>query len=128
MTKTRRKKRISRMMKKRRLREEFLKEAEREGRKLGFKTAEEYILWKALREEGVEADHNVRVCGVEVDFYIKPNLIVEVGFLDNNLRKAWEMLEEKGYRVLYFANIEIRNGVLSRDTAKKIKKVLEEEA
>jgi len=72
----------------------------------------------------VEAGHNVKVCGVEVDLFIKPSLVVEVGFLDNNLRKAWEMLEEKGYRVLYFANLEIRDGKNLRNTVKKIMEAL----
>jgi len=111
MTKTRKKKLLKKSKNKKHLKE-YLERMKQEGQKLGFKTAEEYMLWKALKEEGMEAGHNVEIYGIEADFYIKPNLVIEVGFLDDNLKKAWSMLEEKGYKVLYFANLEIRDRTL----------------
>jgi len=124
MTKTRRKKRLLKKLEEKKQLKEYLQRMKQEGQKLGFKTAEEYLLWEVLKDEGIEAAHNVEIYGIEVDFYIKPNLVIEVGFLDDNLKKAWSMLEEKGYQVLYFANLEIRDRTLLHNIPENIKEIL----
>jgi len=124
LTKTRRKKRLLKKLEEKKQLEEYLERMKQKGQKFGFKTAEEYLLWEVLKEEGIEVAHNVKIYGIEVDFHIKPNLVIEVGFLDDNLKKAWSMFEEKGYHVLYFANLEIRDRTLLHNIPKNIKETL----
>jgi len=119
LTKTRRQRRLSKIRRERERLKEFLSEVEKEAVKKGFKSAEEYLLWDALRKEGIEAEHNVKVCGFEVDLFIRPNLIVEVGFLDDYLQKKWDVLEEKGYKFLYFSNLEIRKRDILQNTVRR---------
>ncbi|GAI67688.1 unnamed protein product, partial [marine sediment metagenome] len=55
--------------------------------KLGFKTPEEYMLFEELRKKDVKVRHNVHLLGTEVDLYVPPKLVIEVGFRDNFLMK-----------------------------------------
>jgi len=122
LTRTSRQKRLSRIRRKKREILKFLEEAKGEAKEQGFSTAEEYLLWRALRREGIEADHNVNIYGVEVDLYIsRAKLIVEVGYPDENFRIKWDMLKEMGYKFLYFSNREVWDRSLLPNTVGRIK-------
>ena len=122
LTRSSRQKRLSRIRRKKREILKFLEEAKGEAKEQGFSTAEEYLLWRTLRREGIEADHNVYIYGVEVDLYIsRVKLIVEVGYPDENFRIKWDMLKEMGYKFLYFSNREVWDRSLLPNTVGRIK-------
>ena len=60
--------------------------------------------------------------GEEVDFFIPPNPIIEIGFRDNNLLRKWDKFNERGYNFLYFANLEVDNKTTLKHTVKNIMK------
>lgn len=93
-------------------------------KKLGFKSAQEFILYNALKKEGIKVYHNKYIMGEEVDFFIPPKTIIEIGFRDDNLLKKWDKFNERGYNFLYFANLEVDNKTTLKHTLKKIKKKL----
>jgi hypothetical protein len=109
MTKTRRKKRILKEQEKRERIESFREKLTQEGRMLGFQTGEEYLLWKTLDREGIKADHNIEILGEEVDLFIKPNLIIELGLLDDYEKVKYERFKKHGYNVLHFRSIDRSN-------------------
>jgi very-short-patch-repair endonuclease len=121
LTKTRRKKRILQEQEKRERREKLTQE----GRRLGFKTGEEYLLWKTLDGEGIKAKHNVEILGKEVDLFIMPNLIIEVGFLDDYEKMKHETFKKHGYNILHFPNELIYNKeILRKHTVEMIKRAV----
>jgi len=122
MTKTRRKKRIIKEKHKRLKLLNKNKQIFKKAKKLGFKSAQEFILYNDLKKEGVEVYHNKYILGEEVDFFIPPNTIIEIGFRDNNLLRKWDKFNERGYNFLYFANLEVDNKTTLKHTVKKIKK------
>jgi len=124
MTKTKRQKRLSKIRRKKKLLKMRLEVIEKDAREKGFKSPEEYILWQALKDVDIDVQHNSLLYGFEVDLFIKPNLIVEVGFLDENLKNHWNFFEEKGYNFLYFSNMEIHNKSVLKNSIGKIKKIL----
>ena len=122
MTKARRKKRIIKEKHKRLKLLNKNKQIFKKAKKLGFKSAQEFILYNDLKKEGVEVYHNKYILGEEVDFFIPPNTIIEIGFRDNNLLRKWDKFNERGYNFLYFANLEVDNKTTLKHTVKKIKK------
>ena len=74
---------------------------------LGFKSPQEYMLFEALRKNDVEVRHNVHLRGTEIDLYVPPKLVIEVGFRDEYLMKKWYDFEKAGFSFLYFSNVEI---------------------
>lgn len=81
-------------------------------KEIGFKTPEEYMLFEELRKNDVNVRHNVHLLGTEVDIYVPPKLVIEVGFRDKYLMKKWDDFEEKGFDFLYFQNVEIHDPTL----------------
>ena len=81
----------------------------RKAKKRGFKTLEEHTLFEALRKNDVEVRHNVHLHGTEVDLYVPPKLVIEVGFRDEYLMKKWDDFEKEGFDFLYFSNLEIHD-------------------
>lgn len=124
MKKTKRKKRIIREKQKRLELLNKYRQIFEEAKKLGFKSAQEFILYKALKKEGIEVYHNKHILGEEVDFFIPPKTIIEIGFRDDNLVRKWDKFIERGYNFLYFANLEVDNKNILKHTVKKIKKKL----
>ena len=96
----------------------------RKAKKLGFKSPEEYILFEELRKKDVDVRHNVHLRGTEIDLYIQPKLVIEVGHRDDMLLKKWYEFEKEGFSFLYFSNIEIRDpSILKRCVDKIIDKI-----
>jgi len=96
----------------------------RKAKKLGFKSPEEYILFEELRKKDVDVRHNVHLRGTEIDLYIQPKLVIEVGHRDDMLLKKWYEFEKEGFSFLYFSNIEIRDpSILKRCVDKIIDKL-----
>lgn len=93
----------------------------RKAKEMGnFKTPQEYMLFEALRKKDVDVRHNVHLLGTEVDLYIPPRLIIEVGFRDDFLMKKWDDFEEKGFNFLYFPNVEIHDPELLKRSVGKV--------
>jgi len=122
MTKTRIKKRIIKEKHKRLKLLNKNKQIFEKAKKLGFKSAQEFILYNDLKKEGIEVYHNKYILGEEVDFFIPPNTIIEIGFRDDSLLRKWDKFNERGYNFLYFANLEVDNKTTLKHTVKKIKK------
>lgn len=122
MTKTRRKKRTNREKHKRLELLNKNKKIFEKAKKLGFKSAQEFILYNALKKEGIKVYHNENILGEEVDFFIPPKTIIEIGYRDENLIRKWDKFNERGYNFLYFANLEVDNKNMLKHTVKKIKK------
>ena len=58
----------------------------------------------------------------EVDFFIPPNTIIEIGFRDDILLRKWDKFKERGYNFLYFANLEVDDKTMFKHTVKKVEK------
>ncbi|MBA7679187.1 hypothetical protein ES703_87470 [subsurface metagenome] len=87
---------------------------------LGFKTPQEYMLFEELRKKDVEVRHNVHLLGTEIDLYVPPKLVIEVGFRDEYLMKKWYEFEEKGFDFLYFQNVEIHDPNLLKKSVREV--------
>lgn len=92
----------------------------RKAEEMGFKTPEEYILFEELRKNDVDVRHNVHLLGTEVDLYVPPKLIIEVGFRDEYLMKKWDDFEKEGFSFLYFSNLEIHDPNLLERCVRKV--------
>jgi hypothetical protein len=90
----------------------------------GFQTAEEYILWQALDEAGIKAEHNVHVAHTELDLMVG-NLVIEVGYLDDYVRRKRTDLERRGYDFIYVSNLEVRVKPILRRTVERIVRKIE---
>lgn len=97
-------------------------------KEMGFKTSEEYMLFEELRKNDVEVRHNVHLLGTEVDLFVSPKLIIEVGFRDDFLMKKWDDFEEKGFDFLYFPNVEIHDPELLKRCVGKVMTLIHAEA
>ena len=62
----------------------------KKAQRLGFKTEEEYIVFSALKKNDLDVQHNVSMLGTEIDLFISPNIIIEVGFRDEYLMEKWD--------------------------------------
>ena len=127
MTKTKRKKRINREQKKK---TELLKsnvEIFRSAEKNGFKSAQESVLYNKLIDRGVAVRHNVFIEGDEIDLFVPPKTIIEIGFRDEHLLRKWNKFTELGYNFLYFSNIEIHDASILNNTINNILKSLNED-
>lgn len=87
---------------------------------LGFKSPQEYMLFEELRKKDVEVRHNVHLLGTEIDLYVPPKLVIEVGFRDEYLMKKWDEFEEKGFDFLYFQNVEIHDPNLLKKSVREV--------
>jgi len=92
----------------------------RKAQEMGFKSPEEYILFEELRKNDLDVRHNVHLLGTEVDLYVPPKLIVEVGFRDDILLKKWDDFEKEGFSFLYFSNIEIHDSDALKGCVRKV--------
>ncbi len=53
--------------------------------------------------------------GTEIDLFIPPDIIIEIGYRDKFLMEKWDHFMEKGYEFIYISNIEVNNpGILQR--------------
>jgi hypothetical protein len=89
-------------------------------KEMGFKSPEEYILYDELRKNKIDVKHNVHLRGTEIDLYVPPKLIIEVGHRDDRLLKKWNDFERGGFSFLYFSNIEIHDSDLLKRCIEKI--------
>ena len=92
----------------------------RKAKKMGFKSPEEYILYDELRKNKIDVKHNVHLRGTEIDLYVPPRLIIEVGYRDDILLKKWDEFEKAGFSFLYFSNIEINEPSILKRCVEKI--------
>ncbi len=76
---------------------------------MGFKSPEEYILFDELRKKDIDVKHNVYIRGMEVDLFIPPKLVIEIGYRDDALMKKWDYFEKEGFSFKYFSNMAIRD-------------------
>ena len=60
-----------------------------------------------------------------MDLFIEPNLIIEVGYLIELWK--YDFFKNHGYKVLYFANIEVYTKEILRNTVNKIITILKNE-
>ena len=87
----------------------------KKAQRLGFKTQEEYIVFSALKKKHLDVQHNVSMSGTEIDLFIPPDIIIEIGYRDKFLMEKWDHFMEKGYEFIYISNIEVNNpGILQR--------------
>ena len=87
----------------------------RKVRKLGFKSAQEYKLYEALENEGISVHHNITLLHEEIDIYVPPKIIIEVGFRDEKLLEKWEKFKKRDFVFMYFSNLEVdRKETLNR--------------
>lgn len=98
-----------------------------ESEKNGFKSAQEYTLFNGLIDRGVTVHHNVYIDGEEIDLFVSPSTIIEVGFRDDNLLRKWNKFTEMGYKFLYFSNMEIHDTSILNNTIAKILETLDKE-
>lgn len=96
--------------------------------KLDFKTPEEYLLFEELRKNDVDVRHNVYLRGMEIDLYVPPKLVIEVGFRDAFLMKKWDSFVEVGFDFLYFPNVEIHDPELLKRSVRKVMTLIHAEA
>lgn len=94
---------------------------------MGFKTPEEYLLFEALKKNDVEVRHNIHLLGTEVDLYVPPKLIIEIGFRDKYLMKKWDDFESEGFSFLYFSNLEIHDPDLLKRCVGKVMSLINTE-
>jgi len=87
---------------------------------MGFKTPEEYILFEALKKNDIDIRHNVPLLGTEIDLYVPPKLVIEIGFRDKYLMEKWNSFEEEGFSFLYFPNVEIHDSDLLKRCVGKV--------
>ena len=113
-----------REQKKKTERENKIKTIAREAEKKGFKSAQEFLLYNELVSRGITVIHNAYLDGDEVDLFIPPTTVVEIGFRDANLLRKWNKFTEMGYNFLYYANIEIHDASILDNTIEKILEVL----
>jgi len=125
MPKTKRKKRIIQEQKRKMKRENRIKAIAREAEKKGFKSAQEYLLYNELVSRGFTVNHNTYLDGDEVDLFIPPKTVIEIGFRDANLLRKWDKFTEMGYNFLYYSNLEIHDASILDNTVEKIIEVLE---
>jgi len=98
----------------------------RKAKEMGFKSPEEYMLFEELRKNDVEVRHNVHLWGTEVDLYVPPRLVIEVGFRDEYLMKKWYEFEKAGFSFLYFSNVEIHDPNLLKRCVGKVMNFIHE--
>lgn len=95
-------------------------------RRLGFKTQEEYIVFSVLKKKHINVKHNVRMAGTEIDLFIPPKIIIEIGFRDEYLMEKWDDFTEKGYEFIYFSNVEVNDQDLLKKRINTITRLVEE--
>ena len=95
-------------------------------RRLGFKTQEEYIVFSALKKKRLNVQHNVRMAGTEIDLFIPPKIIIEIGYRDEYLMEKWDDFTEKGYEFIYFSNVEVNDLDLLKRRVDTITRLVEE--
>lgn len=95
-------------------------------RRLGFKTQEEYIVFSALKKKRLNVKHNVRMAGTEIDLYIPPKILIEIGYRDEYLIEKWDAFTEKGYEFIYFSNVEVNDPDLLKRRVDTITRLVEE--
>lgn len=49
------------------------------------------------------------MAGTEIDLFIPPKIIIEIGYRDEYLMKKWDTFTEKGYEFIYFSNVEVND-------------------
>ena len=98
----------------------------KKARRLGFKTPEEYTLFLALKKKHLDVHHNVNMLGTEIDLFIPPNIIIEIGYRDNYLIEKWDESIEKGYEFIYISNIEVNNPEILERYVDNITRLVEE--
>ena len=79
----------------------------KKAQRLGFKTKEEYIVYSALKKKRLDVQHNIIMFGTEIDLFIPPKIIIEIGYRDKYLLKKWDYAIENGYEFIYISNIEV---------------------
>jgi len=88
--------------------------------KMSFKTAEKYLLFEELKKNNVDVRYNIYLRGMEIDLFIPPKLVIEVGFRDAFLMKKWDYFTEKGFDFLYFQNVEIHDPNLLKRSVREV--------
>ena len=87
---------------------------------MGFKSPEEYILFEELKKNDVNIIHNIYIHGMEIDLFIPPKIVIEIGFRDAALMKKWDYFDSIGCHFLYFSNMEIRDVDALKSCVRKI--------
>jgi len=98
----------------------------KKAQRLGFKTQEEYIVFSALKKKRLDVKHNVSMLGTEIDLFIPPNMIIEIGYRDKYLIEKWDDCMEKGYEFIYISNIEVNNPETLERYVNNITRLVEE--
>jgi len=98
----------------------------KKAQRLGFKTQEEYIVFSALKKKHLDIQHNVSMLGTEIDLFISPKIIVEIGYRDKYLIEKWDDFIEKGYEFVYISNIEVNNPEILKRHVNNITRLVEE--
>lgn len=78
------------------------------------------MLFEELRKKDVDIRHNVYLRGMEVDLYVPPKLVIEVGFRDDALMRKWDYFEKDGFSFLYFSNMAIRDTDALKSCVRKV--------
>ena len=121
MTKTKRKKQLGKIKKKRAKLVKNNLALMRKVRKLGFKSAQEFKLYEALKNEGISVYHNIILLYEEIDLFVPPKIIIEIGFRDEKLLEKWEKFEKQDYEFMYFSNLEVDSKETLNRIVQKIK-------
>ncbi len=127
MTRTKRKKR---RVKQQKIKEKRIKRIGiigREADRKGFASAQELMLYNELVRKGITVYHNAYLDGDEIDRFIPPKTVIEIGFRDDHLIRKWNKFTEMGYNFLYYSNMEIHNASMINRTVKQILDVLAKE-
>ena len=121
MTKTKRKKRLKKIQHKKNILERQNKALLRKVKNLGFKSAQEYKLYEAIKKGGIKVHHNVHLLDEEIDLFIPPKTIIEIGYRDDKVLEKWNKFEQNGFEFYYISNIEIDNKEILSNILNKIK-------
>ena len=98
----------------------------KKAQRLGFKTQEEYIVFSALKKKHLDVQHNISMFGTEIDLFIPPKIIIEIGYRDEYLMEKWDDFVEKGYEFIYVSNVEVNNPEILERYVNNIIRLVEE--
>ena len=66
------------------------------------------------------------MAGTEIDLFIPPKIIIEIGYRDEYLMGKWDDFTEKGYEFIYFSNVEVNDPDLLKRRINDITRLVEE--
>ena len=66
------------------------------------------------------------MAGTEIDLFIPPKIIIEIGYRDEYLMGKWDDFTERGYEFIYFSNVEVNDPDLLKRRISTITRLVEE--